>query len=285
MGVGPQAQQKGRAERGKANGRRAQRVSAWGWGPTRNQIMCTVSIVPHRSGVRIVCNRDERRDRPVADPPEVRPSGPVQAMWPIDPASGGTWIGVNEAGIALVLLNRNPRRRRQSATPLRSRGTIIPPLLRLTALEDVLARAAALPGNRYEAFTLIALQGSRIGVIRNTNGHMRRRHLHVNRPLVFTSSSLGDHLVLTPRHALFERMVLDSRSPLRGQAAFHRHGWKTRPEISVRMQRADASTVSRTVLDIGHARVRMHYAPIGRHAGPASAICELRLAPAAVLQP
>jgi hypothetical protein len=70
-------------------------------------------------------------------------------------------------------------------------------------------------------------------------------------PLLFTSSSLGDTLVGPPRQRLFERVVLRNRAGwLEGQARFHDHQWCRRPEISIRMERRDALTVSRTRVDV-----------------------------------
>jgi hypothetical protein len=49
-------------------------------------------------------------------------------------------------------------------------------------------------------------------------------------------------------------MVVKGRAGwLDGQAQFHRHQWRRRPEISVRMEREDALTVSRTVVDVARA--------------------------------
>ena len=83
-------------------------------------------------------------------------------------------------------------------------------------------------------------------------------------PLLFTSSSLGDALVEAPRQQLFQRMVVEGRCGwLPGQRHFHRHQWPSRPEISVRMERHDALTVSRTVVEVTRATRSLFYeAPV-----------------------
>jgi hypothetical protein len=83
-------------------------------------------------------------------------------------------------------------------------------------------------------------------------------------PLLFTSSSLGDDLVLAPRRALFARMVEGQPSSriFGAQAAFHRHQWRNRPAVSVVMTRPDAATVSRTAIDIDARIVTMRYMPV-----------------------
>ena len=72
--------------------------------------MCTVSVVPTATGFRVACNRDEQRARPVAEPPTVHHFGRTAGVWPGDPISGGTWIGVNDAGLAMAVLDRRPDR-------------------------------------------------------------------------------------------------------------------------------------------------------------------------------
>jgi hypothetical protein len=47
--------------------------------------MCTVTIVPHHDGFRLVCNRDERRDRPAATPPTVHRLQHRTPIYPVVP--------------------------------------------------------------------------------------------------------------------------------------------------------------------------------------------------------
>jgi hypothetical protein len=226
--------------------------------------VCTVTVVPHSSGARIVCNRDERRSRPDAEAPVVRTGGGLQTVWPRDPESGGTWIGTNEAGLVLVLINRNPRGHVPAPAGKRSRGTIIPALVTLHEMRDVLARVRQLSGPDFEPFTLLAYQRTRLLCAKNIHAGVKVDTAAVSRPMVFTSSSLGDHLVCGPRRELFARLVCGTRAPLDGQRAFHRHTWTHRPEISVCMSRPDAATVSRTVIDVDRARVRFRYSALPR---------------------
>jgi Transport and Golgi organisation 2 len=179
-------------------------------------------------------------------------------VWPVDPVSGGTWIGANDAGLAMTMLNRTPRRR--AATPAFpiSRGTIIP---RLLAAGTISAALHTFPrdGCSFQPFTLVMIQGDVIAVVWWNGKRSTVRRLPLERPRLFTSSSLGDAVVTPRRRALFSQLVLRGASPLRGQAAFHRHQWIDRPETSVLMSRPDAATVSRTVLDVSTRAIRMRY--------------------------
>jgi hypothetical protein len=227
--------------------------------------MCTVSVVPHARGVRLVANRDERRTRARALPPGVHAAGRGRAIFPIDPEGGGTWVGCNSAGLAAALLNANPTAADDRRGPLRSRGLIVCALLQCSSIAEALTSFESLEPRTYAAFRVVAVQGPTVAVV-TSDGHsvLRWRTGKLERPLMLTSSSLGDSLVGPPRRRLFDRFVRrGARGWLEGQARFHNHQWAVRPEISVRMERADALTVSRTSVDIRADGFELHYeAPV-----------------------
>ena len=66
--------------------------------------MCTVSWLPEPGGFTLCFNRDERRTRGAALPPESRRAGGRAFLAPYDSDHGGTWLAVNDAGLALGLL-------------------------------------------------------------------------------------------------------------------------------------------------------------------------------------
>ena len=121
--------------------------------------MCTVTIVPYDDGFRLVCNRDERRDRPAAMPPMDRRIRHRTAIYPQDPLGGGTWVGINDAGLAAALLNRNiDAAAPGDDRPLRSRGLIIPRLLDASATAEAVDMAADLNPAHFKPFRLVVLQ-------------------------------------------------------------------------------------------------------------------------------
>lgn len=194
----------------------------------------------------------------------MRRAGDRTAIWPLDPPGGGTWIGANDAGLAMFILNRTPRLRPVPLVRPPSRGTIIPSLLRSQSIQCGLDAAIALSPRVFEPFSLVMLQGTDVAVLTNAGDRIWLRTDVLSKPIVFTSSSLGDHVVSEARRALFTRMVAASSMPLGAQAAFHNHYWPERREISVRMTRPDAATVSYTIVDVVNGAVDMQYTPI-RH--------------------
>ena len=222
--------------------------------------MCTVTIVPFDAGVRLVCNRDERRTRPDARPPAVRSTPSGAAVYPVDPASGGSWVGANDDGLVAALLNRTPARAiRRSDVPV-SRGGIVPAMLACSSIDDAVAALAALDCACYEPFTAVVANRSRVvALTHGGNGCCSRQAYNLTAPLLFTSSSLGDDLVEPRRRSLFAQLVLASTDALAGQHIFHRHQWPDARHLSVRMERVDAATVSRTTIDLRHRAVNVTY--------------------------
>src|SRR5262245_8061057 len=66
----------------------------------------TVSWTPTREGYALRFNRDERRTRGPGLPPGMMEGDGVRFLAPTDADAGGTWIGVNQFGLTVGLLNR-----------------------------------------------------------------------------------------------------------------------------------------------------------------------------------
>src|ERR1044072_1961138 len=96
--------------------------------------MCTFSFVPTKDGYYAAMNRDERLTRSQAFPPSTFQSGEVLAVYPFE-EGGGTWIGCNQHGVTLALLNWNPAAS-NALTNQRSRGELIPKLIGKSRIEE-----------------------------------------------------------------------------------------------------------------------------------------------------
>jgi hypothetical protein len=232
--------------------------------------MCTVTVVPYLNAgcphggrcVRVACNRDEQRSRPSALPPQPRSIGDQQVVFPVDPASGGTWIAVSDAGLALVLLNVNDGTSGVTRCPRLSRGTIIPSLLGSRTLTMALARLSSLEPMRYAPFRLLVLDRLALAEVRCDGETMRLEQcVRISKPFLFTSSGLGDSLVEGPRGELFAASFDEPQDWLAQQEGFHRHRWADRPEISVCMSRPEARTVSYSDADLTPEGVSFTYQP------------------------
>jgi len=223
--------------------------------------MCTVTIIPRESGVRLACNRDESRARPAALHPRIVTIGDRRAIMPIDPLSGGSWIAVNDVGLVFSILNANPLPRPTNVpTPKRSRGTSIPDLVSAATLEEAYARTDTLKADTYAGFRLVMVDERRIAnVYCNRSDLIRTPPSDLSAPVMFTSSGLGDAVVDSPRRKLFEGWFTSGLDRRQRQDEYHRHTWPDQPELSVCMRRSDARTVSLTIVEIDTREARMIY--------------------------
>lgn len=114
--------------------------------------MCTLSLMPARGGFHLLMNRDEQRSRPLAQPPRLHPCGKLRALYPSE-QGGGTWIGVNDAGLCAALLNWYARPVLIDR-PAFSRGLIIPTLLGASSNEEAVLFLRSLPLDKLAPFRL-----------------------------------------------------------------------------------------------------------------------------------
>jgi uncharacterized protein with NRDE domain len=122
--------------------------------------MCTL-IVLHRSvpgsPLVVAANRDELLERP-AEPPCLRETATGRFVAPRDCRAGGTWLGVNAAGLFVGITNR------PSAQPdpgRRSRGLVVVEALGAASAEEAASRASQLPPGAYNPFNLFLADGTR----------------------------------------------------------------------------------------------------------------------------
>jgi hypothetical protein len=188
-------------------------------------------------------------------------------IYPIDPSSGGTWIGVNDSGLAVTILNRHPTGRASRSDRVAvSRGIIAPGLLSESDTVDAVIRSlGGLTLEDFEPFTLVAIWRQQVASLSSDGHELSLQRTWLSVPLMFTSSSLGDERVETPRRRLFEQLLgTNSSGWLEGQARFHQHQWPESPDISVEMERQDAATVSRSIIDVSEHGLRFRYEDLRR---------------------
>ncbi|HVN63728.1 MAG TPA: NRDE family protein [Candidatus Binataceae bacterium] len=116
--------------------------------------MCTLAIyfrAVEKYPVIIAANRDEFLDRP-AEPPGTLLEHP-HVIGGIDLRAGGTWLGINEHGVAAGLLNR---RVEGAATPnARSRGLLCLDALRCRTANEAANFASRQNAADYNPFNLL----------------------------------------------------------------------------------------------------------------------------------
>lgn len=186
---------------------------------------------------------------------------------PIDPVSDGTWIAVNEAGLVATLLNTYQRPASQTTArdtfSFRSRGTIVPTMMARADARGAAVSMEALDPRLFPPFKLVATDGDYLVELTSDGREVHRVEFSWGgRSLLYTTSGLGDEVVYPPRRALFDEFIAGAADPAAAQDRFHRHQWPDRPHVSVCMERADARTVSRTIVEVGAGSVSLTYEPL-----------------------
>lgn len=248
--------------------------------------MCTLSWLRHPGGYELYCSRDERLQRLPARAPEPLLAGGLRALAPVDGEAGGTWIGVNERGLTLCLLNGYP-----PAVPgpdpgpraYTSRGLLLQALLGSPDPPAVARALGARPLDEFQPFLVAAFAPDRPLQLFTWDGRrlQGRAAGDGERPLVSAPAPVrpGEPSVHALRADLFGRL----RGP-RGAAgepdaallaAFHRsHGPAPGP-ASPCMHGPESGTVSLSRVRVDPRAVEFDYAP-----GPP---CRTALAPAGAL--
>lgn len=221
--------------------------------------MCTVTLIARRTGYRLGMNRDEKLTRVTACPPEVRRLGTRKVMFPSEP-TGGTWVGVNDAGVTLALINWYSIQALPSK-PAVSRGDIVRSVLPAedsSCVEDQLSRA---PLHRVSPFRLIGVFPHRQQVIEwRWNLKELDRQPHSWRNNTWISSGYDEPGAERTRRKVFRQANHQRTS---GQADWlrrlHRSHRPLRGAYSHCMHREDAITVSFTEIAVTPQTAQLRY--------------------------
>jgi len=248
--------------------------------------MCTVTFLPGlpRGGWMLATNRDESPRRLPALAPYATEIGGRLVLAPRDADEGGTWIGVDEQGFALAILNGDrPAAAPPPADPV-SRGRLVLELLERRGADAVwaeLQRRERAGGLRHRPFKLVVVEPGRSGApaaLRRAEWDGRALSLAATAgPQCITSSGVQPDAVAAVRCAAFARFLEGVRPRLREDAsaadldalaaALHEFHASHRPEapagdaLSVCMHRPEARTVSSTLVLVGPQAIRMDYQP------------------------
>ena len=217
--------------------------------------MCTVSWIRTVEGYDLLCNRDERLTRPRARMPRVAAMNGVRYIAPVDPQGGGTWIGVNEYGVTVCLVNAYSAKQPSSAE---SRGLIVRGLLSSRSSLNAIAQARRSNLSNFPPFTLVALDRDNAARAAAWDGRYVLAFPDADGLCPLTSSSLDHSYANKVRRHEWSRCRPINLAMLQ---AFHRSHRVERGPWSVCMHRDDAETVSFTHVNVSARRVQMHYSP------------------------
>lgn len=224
--------------------------------------MCTVSWVHEDEGYQLFCNRDERISRAPGLGPRLAARAGVRFVAPIDGDFGGAWIGVNEFGVSLCLLNGAPRPAGRVPAPHRSRGLLVLDLLSATCLAEINERVWRQDLSPFTPFTLAVLEPGLPAAVLEWDGEETAIAPYGDPYMPLVSSSFDQAGVLASRREELARAA-GSAARLDSDVlhAFHRSHGNRPSAYSPCMHRPDAETVSFTHVRVTESAVTLTYTP------------------------
>jgi len=241
--------------------------------------MCTLTWQYDQHGLRIYFNRDEKRTRLPARPPVIRKIQGVRVLAPVDGNAGGTWLAVNEYGLAVAILNYYEA---EAMVPpgsgdFQSRGQLV---LDLAASRDghgLIDKLHHLNHHAYRPYILAVFTMDQSGVMARWNG-LQFSEIDLKRQsLPVTTSSFRTEDVLEARKKLFQDMLAGNRVVTDDLLLnYHRSRSEKGGAYAVTMSRPDACTVSFNKVTIGNASVSFLYEErdhIGNDPGYLPGVC------------
>lgn len=217
--------------------------------------MCTMTWVFQDGGYELFFNRDEVKTRLIAFPPVIQEKNGVSVVAPIDADAGGTWMGVNDLGISVCLLNGfgvvDGTR-----SDFISRGKLVLDMLDIADANVAGERVCKMDLTRFRPFSLCVIAPGHIVKMWNWDGKVFSSKADVKPPLISSSFRLDS--VAENRGALFECL---GRVDGKTLEAYHRSHEPEAGPFSVCMHREDAQTVSVSRVVVTARQVAFHYAP------------------------
>ena len=232
--------------------------------------MCTVTWLRHADGYELFFNRDELRARQPAQPPALQELRGIRYLAPTDGDKGGTWLGVNEYGLTIGLLNRY-QDQFDRALAYDSRGWMVRDLLDSQDDAQALTSLQNTALSRFPPFTLLLLTKNQTSVA-HWNGAKLWQEPDADALMPLSSSSYRAPEVIAARRAQFRQMLARQELTSEFLCEFHRgHKPQTGP-FAVCMHREDAQTVSFSQILVSGGNISFAYQS-GAPCQPGDLIC------------
>lgn len=141
--------------------------------------MCTLVVAAHvfeGHPLVVVANRDEQLDRAASLPSAWPPSsaGGLPFVAPRDELAGGTWLGVNAAGVFVGITNRYLGPKDDARV---SRGALVAEALALGSARAIHAMMTKVPASRHNGFHLVYADANDVLATASNGAHIAQLSL------------------------------------------------------------------------------------------------------------
>jgi uncharacterized protein with NRDE domain len=140
--------------------------------------VCTLALyfrVLEEYPLIVAANRDEHYDR-LSEPPTLLTTDPAIVAGK-DLLAGGTWLGVNEYGLLVGILNRRPDGEQDPLSNTRSRGLLCLDLLKRKTAAQALGFVQGRE-ERYQPFTVVFADSSQVWLAYNLQREIKTHRLN-----------------------------------------------------------------------------------------------------------
>lgn len=223
--------------------------------------MCTVTWEQSPGAYHLLFNRDEKKNRAEAEPPQKRLYQGVDYLSPLDTEAGGTWLLTNVYGLTVCIVNRYPPDPLPQVHPFLSRGLLVTSCASCKNLKEVDAQVRSFSHDSIKPFSLLALQADEQVCL----WYWDSRQLSISKTpeeAFLTSSSYETANVEAYRHTTYQKWQREQKPyASRPLVDFHYFHDANRGAYSICMQRDDAETQSIIEVKADLAQVKLSYAP------------------------
>ena len=168
--------------------------------------MCTVIFIPNKNGNYFASLRDENPMRAKALVPTVISKNNTQFLSPIDANAGGTWLGANQYGNVIILLNGAFENHIKEEKYRKSRGLIVAELLAATTPVE---QWNLLSMQDVEPYTLIVFSNSKLFQLVWDGNKKHFLELNGSKAYIWSSATLYNKKAKEIREQLFKKWIAD----------------------------------------------------------------------------
>ena len=166
--------------------------------------MCTVVFIPGKHNNCFASLRDENPERPRAQIPAIIRNDGVKYLSPIDSLAGGTWIGANELGVIIILLNGGFKNHERKNNYAKSRGLIVSELLQSKV---PVIDWSIMEMTNIEPYTIIVWVDKMLFQLVWDGENKHRITLDIDKPHIWSSATLYDTKAKNKREELFQNWI------------------------------------------------------------------------------
>ncbi|MDA0347568.1 MAG: NRDE family protein [Verrucomicrobia bacterium] len=221
--------------------------------------MCTVSWCIQDNGYTLFFNRDESRQRELAQPPKEGESKETKFLSPKDPQGGGTWLLVNEHGISMGLLNYYDAEVFYKPTHPQSRGYLPLKFSNCSSLAEIEMALNKEDFSPYPPLHFLSIEASGKAMLLTWDGKETYSSYLKASDLPISTSSFKTDEVIAARRSHFAKTVAEAEDQIGALETFHMSAQPEPSTHSALMTRPDARTISVCRIDVSESTVSMDY--------------------------